>query len=100
MAKALCAQLLCPSSPGAIKAKLQKLQNSGSRNWALKLCSSPRLARDSAATKTLGTHERCRQTERFPILQVIHRGEIAERPTYFQIPFCSQPRQTWAFIHF
>lgn len=91
MARALSAQLLCLNSHGAINAKPQ-LQNSGSSNRSLGLYSSPRLACDSAAIKTLGTSEKCVQTEGFPILQVIHRGKIAERPIYFQIPFCTLPR--------
>lgn len=61
---------------------------------------SPRLACGCAAMKILGIGERCAQTEGFPILQVIHRGKIAERSIYFQIPFCSLPRQTWAFVRF
>lgn len=32
----------------------------------------------------------CKQS--FPILQVIHSEKIAERPIYFQIPFCALPR--------
>ena len=92
MARALSAQLLCLNSGGAINAKPQELQNSGSSNRSLGLCSSLRLACDSAAIKTLGTSEICVQTEGFPILQVIHRGKIAERPIYFQIPFCALPR--------
>lgn len=92
MGRALRAQLLCPNSHGAINAKPQELQNSGSSNWSSGFCSSPRLACDSAAIKTLGPSERCVQTEGLPILQVIHWGKIAEKSIYFQIPFCTLPR--------
>lgn len=100
MGRALGVQLMCPNSHRAVNAKPQELQNSGSSNWSSGFRSSPRLACDSSASEPPGTSARCVRTEGLPILQVIHRGKIAERPICFQIPFCALPRKTWAFVHF